>query len=95
MDVKVLTIIIFPLIIVAGTNLNAWNINCNACQDPKSQQDRSAALLFAHRCYLKDVPIPIPVPLNTIPDIIVPSHVVLPRCKGKEYKLGKLCFDFA
>ena len=65
-------------------NSGVNNMPSNAWQDPNAHQDRSAALLFAHRCYMKDVPIPIPVPLNTIPDIIVPSHVVVQRCKGKE-----------
>jgi hypothetical protein len=81
---KMLTRVLVPVIFLAGPNPNAWNMNCNAGQDQQSQQDRSAALLYARRCYLKDVPIPIPVSLNTIPDIIVPSHVVVQRCKGKE-----------
>ena len=84
MCVKILSRILVPVIFIAVPNPNAWNMNCNAGQDPNAHQDRSAALLFAHRCYMKDVPIPIPVPLNTIPDIIVPSHVVVQRCTGKE-----------
>ena len=84
MCVNIPTIILVLLFCIAGPNPNAWNINCNTGQNSKSQQDRDSALLYAHRCNLKDVPIPIPVHLNTIPDSIVPSHVVGPRCRGKE-----------
>ena len=31
----------------------------------------------------QDIPIAIPAPLNTIPDQILPSHIVVPRCSGK------------
>ena len=71
-------------ILFSGPNTIAWNTNCDVKKDAKVQQRQSAALLYAHRCFLKDVPISIPAPLNTIPDIIVPSHVVVPRCSGKE-----------
>ena len=94
MCANILPRILVPLYLIAGPNPNAWNINCNAGQDSKSQEARDAALLHAHRCYIKDVPIPIPAPLNTIPDIIMPSHVVVPRCKGKEYKSGKVTCDW-
>ena len=43
---------------------------------------RSTALLYAHRCNLKDVPIEISAPMNIIPDQILPSHIVVPRCQG-------------
>ena len=33
--------------------------------------------------FLQDIPIEIPAPLNTIPDQILPSHIVVPRCTGK------------
>ena len=46
-------------------------------------QDMTTALLHAHRCMLKDEPVPVPVPLNTIPDMIVPSHIIVPRCSGE------------
>ena len=46
-------------------------------------QDMTTALLHAHRCMLKDVPVPVPIPVNTIPDLIVPSHIIVPRCSGK------------
>ena len=52
-------------------------------------QDMTTALLHAHRCMLKDEPVPVPIPLNTIPDMIVPSHIIVPRCSGEtqaEYK---------
>merc|ERR1719320_478469 len=42
----------------------------------------TTALLHAHRCMLKDVPVPVPIPMNTIPDLIVPSHIIVPRCSG-------------
>ena len=80
-----LTILIWMILLsffLSGPETTAWNVNCNENQDAKAQQARSSALLYAHRCFLKDVPIPIPAPLNTIPELIVPSHVVVPRCSG-------------
>jgi hypothetical protein len=35
------------------------------------------------RCNVKDVAVEVPVPDNTIPDFIIPSHIVVPRCTGK------------
>ena len=32
---------------------------------------------------LQDVPIEIPAPVNTIPDQILPSHIVVQRCSGQ------------
>ena len=49
-----------------------------------NEKSRSSALLFAHRCFLRDVPVKVPSPVNTIPDTIIPSHVVVPRCSGKK-----------
>ena len=86
-------------------------------------QDMTTALLHAHRCMLKDVPVgtlltnkaitkklhhklqvpqianhkflvnkseiemllqvPVPLPANTIPDLIVPSHIIVQRCSGQ------------
>ena len=71
------------LLVLPSPTTNTWNTNCNVGQDQKSQADRSAALLHAHRCYLKDVPIHIPAPVNTVPDRIIPSHVVVQRCSGE------------
>ena len=34
------------------------------------------------RCNVKDVAVEVPVPDNTIPDLIIPSHIVVPRCTG-------------
>ena len=35
-------------------------------------------------CFLQqDEPVPVPIPLNTIPDLIVPSHIIVPRCSGE------------
>ena len=31
----------------------------------------------------QDIPIAIPAPINTIPDQILPSHIVVPRCSGE------------
>merc|ERR1719384_1923190 len=55
---------------------------CDGRSDKKELQDITTALLHAHRCMLKDVPVPVPIPLNTIPDLIVPSHIIVPRCSG-------------
>ena len=46
-------------------------------------QDMTTALLHAHRCMLKDEPVPVPIPLNTIPDMIVTSHIIVPRSSGE------------
>ena len=32
---------------------------------------------------MKDVAVEVPVPANTIPDLIIPSHIVVPRCTGR------------
>jgi len=42
----------------------------------------SVALLHAHRCMVKDVAVQVPIPDNTIPDLIIPTHIVVPRCTG-------------
>merc|ERR1719323_2255105 len=55
---------------------------CDGRSDKKELQDMTTALLHAHRCMLKDVPVPVPIPVNTIPDLIVPSHIIVPRCSG-------------
>merc|ERR1712165_556520 len=55
---------------------------CNGRSDKKELQDMTTALLHAHRCMLKDEPVPVPIPLNTIPDLIVPSHIIVPRRSG-------------
>lgn len=55
---------------------------CEGRSDKKELQDMTTALLHAHRCMLKDVPVSVPVPSNTIPDLIVPSHIIVPRCSG-------------
>lgn len=39
-------------------------------------------LLVCFRCFLKDVPVLVSSPLNSIPDFVIPSHVVVPRCQG-------------
>ena len=31
---------------------------------------------------MKDVAVEVPVPENVIPDLIIPSHIVVPRCTG-------------
>ena len=51
------------------------------------QQDlKSSALLYAHRCFLRDVALAVPSPTNTIPDLVLPSHIVVPRCAGTEHQ---------
>ena len=73
----------------------ARNQQCDGTRVTKELQGRSNALLHAHRCqamshrfhsvsrcYLKDVPILVPSPLPTIPEMVVPSHIVVPRCGG-------------
>ena len=60
----------------------------------------TTALLHAHRCLLQDVPVPVPIPLNTIPDLIVPSHIIVPRCSGQwiefdtAFFLTRVCLGF-
>ena len=67
------------LCLLLGCRGQAWNTDC---QVGRSQDRRSSALLYAHRCNLKDVPIAVPPPDNVIPDLILPSHIVVPRCQG-------------
>ena len=68
---------IIPSLLLLSVSRQSYHArSCN------TKTDKSSALLYAHRCYLRDVPIPVPVPHNIIPDIIVPSHVVVPRCSG-------------
>jgi len=55
---------------------------CDGRSDKKELQDMTTALLHAHRCMLKDVPVAVPLPANTIPDLIVPSHIIVQRCSG-------------
>ena len=70
--------------------LNALNLKCDGKNESRVQ---SSALLYAHRCFIKDVLIKVPSPLNSILDSIVPSHVLVPRCSGnsqvKDYNASK------
>ena len=71
------------IMLISVSCLNAWNVmKCDGKNGAKVKKGKSSALLYAHRCFLKDVPIKVPFPVNTIPDSIVPSHVVVPRCSG-------------
>ena len=72
--------ILLLYLVVAGTRSQSWY---NDCSVGRTQDMRSSALLYAHRCYLRDVPIAVPTPDNVIPDQILPSHIVVPRCQGK------------
>ena len=66
------------LVLAHLTGSQARSQDCTAHPDL-----RSTALLYAHRCNVRDVPIPVPVPANVIPDLIIPSHIVIPRCQGE------------
>ena len=57
----------------------------------KQQQKMSMAKLDAHRCLLRDVVVPVPVPDTLIATYVHPSHVVVPRCTGKQSFI-KSCF---
>jgi hypothetical protein len=71
------------IVLMAVVQIKAWNVmKCDGKNDAKVKKGKSSALLYAHRCFLKDVPIKVPSPLTTIPENIVPSHVVVPRCSG-------------
>ena len=72
-------------ILILLSSTLAWADDCRIGNGGKAEKSRSSALLFAHRCFLKDVPIKVPSPINTIPDIIIPSHIVVPRCSGKKF----------
>ena len=74
-------ILLLSLLLLPGSRTQSWY---NDCSVGKSQDLRSSALLYAHRCYLKDVPIAVPAPDNVIPEQILPSHIVVPRCQGRE-----------
>jgi len=62
--------------------VSTWTPKCDGTSEPKDLHGRSYALLHAHRCFLKDVPVLVSSPLNSIPDFVIPSHVVVPRCQG-------------
>ena len=66
-----------PLLNTAQLSLS---FDCIWLQDLKS-----SALLYAHRCFLRDVALAVPSPTNTIPDLVLPSHIVVPRCAGTEH----------
>ena len=83
--------ILLLYLVVAGTRSQSWY---NDCSVGRTQDMRSSALLYAHRCYLRDVPIAVPAPDNVIPDQILPSHIVVPRCQGKLPSLLLQYFTF-
>jgi len=74
-----LSFLVFP---TGGSSSLVAVAGCDGRSDKKELQDMTTALLHAHRCMLKDEPGAVPVPLNTIPDLIVPSHIIVPRCSG-------------
>ena len=76
------------IIIISFMCLNALNLKCDGKNDARVKKGKSSALLYAHRCFLKDLPIKVPFPLNSIHDSIVPSHVVVPRCSGNNQVEG-------
>lgn len=51
----------------------------------KQQQKMSMAKLDAHRCLIRDVVVQVPVPDTLIATYVHPSHVVVPRCTGKNW----------
>ena len=53
----------------------------------KQQQRMTMAKLDAHRCLIRDTVIAVPVPDTIIANFVHPSHVVVPRCTGKNVVL--------
>ena len=53
----------------------------------KQQQKMNMAKLDAHRCLIRDVVVQVPVPDTLIATYVHPSHVVVPRCTGKQASL--------
>ena len=49
----------------------------------KQQQRMTMAKLDAHRCLIRDTVVAVPVPDTIIANYVHPSHVVVPRCTGK------------
>ena len=76
-------------LLLPGYRTQSWYEDCTMDQ---AQDRRTSALLYAHRCYVRDVPIPVPAPDNVIPDLIIPSHIVVPRCQGKDRTLSAQCY---
>ena len=76
------------ILIMLSACIGAWNPDCTGKNDSKVGKSRSSALLYAHRCFLRDVPVKVPSPVNTIPDFIIPSHVVVPKCSGNYIELA-------
>ena len=62
----------------------------SSCSAPSraAAEARQTALLYAHRCNLRDVAVAVAGaapglgPANVIPDLVLPSHIVVPRCQG-------------
>merc|ERR1719438_754054 len=79
-------ILIITMMARSGASVSSSSLvavaGCDGRSDKKELQDMTTALLHAHRCMLKDEPVPVPIPLNTIPDLIVPSHIIVQRCSG-------------
>ena len=56
----------------------------------KQQQRMTMAKLDAHRCLIRDTVIAVPVPDTIIANFVHPSHVVVPRCTGRNNTHSKL-----
>ncbi len=52
------------------------------CTYAEIMDSRRIQIHISCRCNVKDVAVEVPVPDNTIPDFIIPSHIVVPRCTG-------------
>jgi hypothetical protein len=50
----------------------------------KQHQRMAMAKLDAHRCLIRDTVVALKAPDDVIVEFITPSHVVVPRCTGKQ-----------
>lgn len=64
---------------------NADDDERHECRVKNMKQDQrmSRAKLAAHRCLVRDTVVEVPLPKDLIVNYVHPSHVVIPRCTGK------------
>ena len=79
------------------TKTDSPSSSCSAVSRAAAEA-RQTALLYAHRCNLRDVAVAVAGaapglgPANVIPDLVLPSHIVVPRCQGGDLTWHSLLF---
>ena len=79
---------------IVAQQANNHNNGLEECKEKKSlkqEQEMVRAKLRAHRCLVRDTAVGIPSPKDAIVEYVLPSHVVVARCTGKE-EMGLLLY---